>query len=223
MAFLDPLTNLPRPQKIIAGVVGLVIVAGLGYFLLISPKTSERAALRQQNETLQKDVQKARADEANLRPFRAQAEALRVRLQAAKERLPSEKEMPRLYRQLTDLALQSGLQVALFAPKAPQDQDDVAEVPIAITCEGGYHQLGTFFARVGRLPRIVDLNDFRLVGIERPTGTVRAELTMGTFLFRADSAAPPAKPGAAAPARPGSPAPPKSPAPPAAPTGKPGR
>ena len=220
MAFLDPVANLPRPQKIIAGVVGLLIVAGLGGFLLISPKMAERATLSQQNEALQREVIKARADEANLRPFRALADALRLRLQAAKERLPSEKEMPRLYRQLTDLAFQSGLQVALFAPKAPQDLDDIAQVPIAITCEGGYHQLGTFFSRVSRMPRIVDLNDFRLVGIERPTGTIRAELTMGTFLFRAEGAPPAAKPDAAAPARPGSPAPPKPPVPPAAQPGK---
>jgi len=223
MALFDPVANLPRPQKIIAGVVLLLIVGGLGWVLLISPKTAERATLRQQNEALQREVVKARADEANLRPFRALAEALRVRLQAAKERLPSEKEMPRLYRQLTDLAFQSGLQVALFAPKAPQDHDDLAEVPIAITCEGGYHQLGTFFSRVSRLPRIVDLNDFRLVGIDRPTGTVRAELTMGTFLFRAEGTPPAAKPGAAAPARPGSPAAPKPSAPPAAQPGKAGR
>jgi hypothetical protein len=66
----------------------------------------------------------------------------------------------------------------------------------------------------------VDLNDFRLVGIERPTGTVRAELTMGTFLFRAEGAPPAAKPGAVAPGRPGSPAPPKPPVPPAAQPGK---
>jgi type IV pilus assembly protein PilO len=214
MALLDPLTNLPRPQKIIAGVVGLLIVGGLGWALLISPKTSERDALRQQNEALQREVAKTRADEANLRPFRALAEALRVRLHAAQERLPSEKEMPRLYRQLTDLAFQSGLQVALFAPKAPQDRDDVAEVPIAITCEGGYHQLGAFFTRVSRLPRIVDLNDFRLVGIERPTGTLRAELMMGTFLFRPEGVPAATKPGAETPARSGSPAPPRSPAPP---------
>lgn len=226
MALLDPVTNLPRPQKVAAGIVGLVIVAVLGYFLFVSPRLSERAALQQRNETLARDVAKARADEARLRPFRAEAEALRARLKAAKERLPSEKEMPRLYRQLTDLAAQSGLQVALFAPKAPQDQDDVAEVPIAVTCEGRYHQLGTFFARVSRLPRIVDLNDFRLVGIDRPTGTVRAELTMGTFLFRPEGAPP--TPGPAAPARPGSPAPARpgsaaAPRPSASPAAKPGK
>src|SRR5439155_334058 len=84
----------------------------------------------------------------------------------------------RLYRQLTDIAFQSGLQVALFAPKPPADREDVAEVPIAMACEGGYHQLGAFFARMSRLPRIVDLGDFRLVSIERPTGTVRAEPTL---------------------------------------------
>jgi type IV pilus assembly protein PilO len=216
MALTDSLANVPRPQKIIAGVVGLAIVAGLGYFLLISPKITERATLRQENETLRAEVVKARADEVNLRPFRAQAEALRRRLQAAKERLPSEREMPRLYRQITDLAFQSGLQIALFAPKPQEDRDDVAVVPIAMTCEGGYHQLGTFFTRVGRLPRIVDLGDFRVVGIERPTGTVRAELTLETFVFRPDGAPPPAKPGGIAPPPAGS-----STAPPVAPAGQP--
>jgi Tfp pilus assembly protein PilO len=84
----------------------------------------------------------------------------------------------------------------------------VAEVPIAMACEGGYHQLGAFFARMSRLPRIVDLGDFRLVSIERPTGTVRAELTLGTFIFRPEGASPPAKPETAAPAPPPSAAPP---------------
>jgi type IV pilus assembly protein PilO len=204
MAILDPITTAPRPQKIVAGAFGLVVIAALGYFLLISPMQTDQAALRQQNDGLRAEVFKARADEANLRPFRAQAEALRKRLAAAKERLPSEKEMPRLYRQLTDLALQSGLHVSLFAPKPPEDREDVAEVPISVSCEGGYHQFGAFFSRVSRLPRIVDLGDFRLAGIERPTGTMRGELTLATFIFRPE--------GAPAPAKPGSPAPPAAPA-----------
>ena len=198
MALLDPITNAPRSQKIVAGIVGLVIVAGLGYFSLVSPKIDERSTLRQRNDGLQAEVRKATADEANLRPFRQQAEALRKRLQAAKERLPSEKEMPGLYRQLSDLASQSGLQLAAFSPKPPADREDVAAVPIAMTAEGNYHQLGSFFARVSRLPRIVDLGDFRLVGIERPTGSVRAELTLETFMFRQETATP-AKADAATP------------------------
>jgi len=199
MRFWDALANVSRAQKAIAGSLSLLLIACVGYFLLVSPKLDERSKLRAQDETLKAEVRKATADEANLRPFRREAEALRNRLQAAKERLPSEKEMPRLYRQLTDIVSQSGLQLALFAPKPPVDREDVAEVPITMTTEGGYHQLGAFFSRMSRLPRIVDLSDFRLVGIERPTGTMRAELTLATFIFRPDGAPVQAK-AAASPA-----------------------
>lgn len=219
MAIFDPITNAPRPHKIIAGVVGLLVLAGLGYYLVISSKLAERVTLRQQNDALKMEVQKAQADEANVRPFRAQAESLRHRLAAAKERLPSEKEMPRLYRQLTDIAFQSGLQVSLFAPKAPQDREDVAEVPVNMTAEGGYHQVGAFFARVSRLPRIVDLGDFKMTGIERPTGSMRAELTLATFMFRGEGAGAPA--AAASAQKPKTPAASPSASPQSA--GKPGR
>jgi type IV pilus assembly protein PilO len=195
----DVVASVTRPQRLAAGIFGLLIVAVLGYVLLLLPRIEQRAALRQQNEKLQAEVRQARETEANLRPFRVQAEALRKRLKAAKERLPSEKEMPALYRQLTDIASQSGLQLAVFAAKPPVDREDVAEVPIAMTSEGNYHQLGVFFSRMSRLPRIVDLSDFRLVGIDRPTGTVRAELNLGTFVFRPEGAPLPVKAGTPAP------------------------
>ena len=203
MALFDPIVNLPKPQQIVLGVVGLVVVGALGYFFAISPQTLERDGLAQQNEALRAEVIKARADEANLRQFRIQAAALRKRLDAAKDRLPVEKEMPQLYRRLTDLAFQSGLNVALFQPRAAEERPVFSEIPITVTVETGYHQLGTFFDRVGRLPRLVTLGDFRLSGISQATGTVRAELTMATYVYKGDAApAPPARPGAPPPPAP---------------------
>jgi len=205
MAFTDVLANAPRPQKIAGGIVGLVIVAALGYFM-VSPKSAERDVLRQRNVVLQAEVAKARVEEAGLRVFRAQADTLRTRLELAKGRLPSEREIPGLYRQISELALQAGLAVALFAPKPGEDKDTVTEIPIAVSAEGTYHQLGGFFSRIGRIPRIVNLSDFRLAGVERPTGTLRADLTLATYLFRPEGSPPVAGPPAA-PA-PGSPPPP---------------
>ncbi|HKZ09039.1 MAG TPA: type 4a pilus biogenesis protein PilO, partial [Methylomirabilota bacterium] len=196
MAIYDPLLALPKPQKIAIGVIGLVAVGALSFFLLIQPKWDERDALWNRNETLRAKVVQARADEANLRPFRVQAAALRKRLEAAQERLPLEREVPRLYRQVSDLAVQSGLGLALFQPRAPEEKAVLTELPIAVISESGYHQLGVFFDKVGRLPRIVNLGDFRMSGIERATGSVRAELTLTTYVFRPEGAPPPgAKPG----------------------------
>jgi type IV pilus assembly protein PilO len=208
MAIYDPLLALPKPQKVAIGLIGLVAVAALSYFLLIQPKWDEREALWNRNETLRAKVVQARADEANLRPFRVQAAALRKRLEAAQERLPLEREVPRLYRQVSDLAVQSGLGLALFQPRAPEEKAVLTELPIAVISESGYHQLGVFFDKVGRLPRIVNLGEFRLSGIERSTGSVRAELTLMTYVFRPEGAPPPA----AKPGQPGAPAAPAAPA-----------
>ena len=200
MGALDPLLNAPRPQKLIFGAMVLVIAAALGYFVLISGSRADRDALLEENEVRRAEVLKAKADEANLRPFRAQAEALRKRLDLAKERLPSQREIPLVYRQVSDLAAQSGLGVSLFQPKPAEDRDVLSEVPIVVTAECTYHQLGAFLERVGKMPRIVSLGEFRVIGIDRPTGTVRAEMTLATYTFRAEGAPPaPAKPGAPAP------------------------
>jgi type IV pilus assembly protein PilO len=208
---LDSIVNAPPQHKLIFGSMVLVIVGALGYFFLISGARADRDALVQENEVRRAEVLKAKADEANLRPFRALAEALRKRLDAAKERLPQEREIPQVYRQVSDLATQSGLGVSLFQPKPPEDRDVLTEVPIAITAEGTYHQMGAFLQRVGQMPRIVSLGEFRMLGIDRAPGTVRAELTLATYTFRPEGAPPP-------PAKPGAPGAPPAPPPPPAPT-----
>jgi type IV pilus assembly protein PilO len=211
---LDPLINAPRPQKLIFGTMLLVILGALAYFFLISGARADRDTLLEENEVRRAEVIKAKADEANLRPFRAQAEVLRRKLDTAKERLPSEREIPQVYRQVSDLATQSGLGVSLFQPKPAEERDVLSEVPIAVTAECTYHQLGAFLERVGKMPRIVSLGEFRLIGIDRPTGTLRAEMTLATYTFRAEGAPPP-------PAKPGAPAPPPAPVGTPAPAGSP--
>jgi Tfp pilus assembly protein PilO len=208
MAFLDPIRNAPRSQKVVVGILVLCVVGALGYFTLVAPKRLEHTVSRTLHESTEREVMKARAEEASLRPFRLQAEALRKRLEAARARLPNEKEMPALYRQLTDLAQQAGLSLALFQPRSPEERDVVAEVPITFTSEGTFHQFGGFFSRMGQMARIVTLNDFKMSGVERPTGTIRGELTLATYIFRAEGAPPP-KPAASAAAatpRPATPA-----------------
>lgn len=192
---LEIITQAPRPQKIIFGVVILVVLLAGGYFLLLSPKMVEVSGLRQQRAAKETEMLQSRALAASLARFKQEAEALRARLETAKERLPSEKEIPGLYRQVSDLAYQTGMAVSLFQPREPATKDFYQEVPISVSAEAGYHQLGTFLDRIARLPRIVNLTDMKITGIARPTGTIRADLTLATYVFRPEGAAPPPPPG----------------------------
>lgn len=198
MAF-EFITQAPRTQKIVFGVILLAILVGAGYFLLLSPKMVEVDGLRGQRASKQTELLQAKALAASLARFKQEAEALRAKLEAAKERLPSEKEIPGLYRQVSDLAFQSGLSVSLFQPKELVTKDVYQEVPITVSAEAGYHQLGNFFDRLAHLPRIVNLVDLKLAGIARPTGTLRADLILATYVFRPEGAPPPTPPTGAAP------------------------
>ena len=191
---LEIITQAPRTQKIIMGVMLLAILVAGGYFLLLSPKMIEVNDLRGQRAAKQAELSQSRAVAASLARFKQEALALRTKLEAARERLPSEKEIPGLYRQVSDIAFQTGLAVSLFQPKEPAAKDTFQEVPITLSAETGYHHLGTFFDRLSRLPRIVNLTDLKLTGITRPTGTLRADLTLATYVFRPEGTPPPPPP-----------------------------
>ena len=193
MAF-EIITQAPRPQKIILGVFLLAALVAGGYFLLLSSKMIEVNDLRGQRAAKQADLLQSKAVAASLARFKQEAQVLRAKLETAKERLPSEKEIPGLYRQVSDLAFQAGLSVSLFQPKEPITKDIYQEVPISVSAEATYHQLGSFFERLSRLPRIVNLTDLKLAGISRPTGTLRADIVLATYVFRPEGAPPPAPP-----------------------------
>ena len=67
---------------------------------------------------------------------------------------------------LTDInqaGLGRGLQFELFKPAPGETQRDFyAELPITIKVTGNYHDLGSFASDIGKLSRIVTLNDIGL-------------------------------------------------------------
>ena len=215
MALADtfaPIVNAPPIQKIIAGVFFLAAIVAGAYFLLLSPVQARVAELRTKHDALQAEVTQSRALAANLARFRQEALVLRSRLDAARERLPNDREVPVLYRRVTDLAFRSGLAMTTFQPREPQVKDYYTEIPITVAGEASYHDIGSFFERLAQLPRIVNVSDLRLSGITKPGATVRADMTLLTYMYRPEGSGPP-------PGKPGAPAA-KPAAPPAAPTKK---
>jgi type IV pilus assembly protein PilO len=191
----------PKLPKVVLGAVGVVVIGALGYFFLIAPVQGRIEELVKRRTQLTTEVNVARAQVAELERFRREIAELEKRLALLKDRLPSEKETPTLYRALSTAAEQSGLGVALFQPKEARPKDVVNEIPIIVTAQGSYHQLAKFFERVAGLPRVVTVNDFKMTGLGRAKDSMKADLTMATYMYRPAPPPPPANPGAA-PAKP---------------------
>ena len=212
-AFLAPIANAPRPQKLIFGVIGLAIIGAASWFLLLAPLGTHVQTLTTQNDAVQKDLLQARAIAADIARFRREIAVLEKTLVALTDRLPNERETPPLYRSVSDAAYQAGLAVSLFQPREAVVKDYYAEIPIAFAAEGSYHQLGSFFERMARLPRVVNVGDLKIIGLAArdpkdktpatSAGPAKAELMLATYMYRPVGSAPAPKPaGAGAPAAP---------------------
>ena len=204
-AFLAPIVNAPRPHKIIFGVIGLAAMAAAAWFLLLSPLDVRVQALRADNDRLQRELIQARAIAADVARFRREIAALETTLNGLIARLPNERETPPLYRSVSDAAYQAGLAVSLFQPREATIKDYYAEIPIVLSAEGNYHQIGEFFERVARLPRVVNVGDTKLSGLgatkTTPAGPARAELVLTTYMYRPVGSPPAPKAGTPAGAK----------------------
>jgi type IV pilus assembly protein PilO len=204
MALPPPIQSFidgPKLPKVVLGLVGVVAIAAVSYFLLLSPVQVRIDALVVKRTQVTAEVNTARAQVAELERFRREIAELEKRLALLKDRLPSEKETPTLYRAVSTAAEQSGLGVSLFQPKAAVPKDVVNEIPITITAQGSYHQLAKFFERVAGLPRLVNVNEFKMTGLTKSKDSMKADLTLATYMYRTTPPPPPAKPGEA-PAKP---------------------
>ena len=214
------LASVPRWQKFMLGVIGLVALGGAGYFFALAPLQSRVAALHVQRDLPQEEVARMRALAADLTRIRREAVELEREMEVVKEKLPTEREMPSLYRTLSDAAVQAGLAVALFQPRAPVIRDFYSEIPISLVAEGGYHEVGDLFGRVAALPRTTTIGEFKLTGLppeasrptpsrgpgaapaaadtaKKPRHVLRAEITLLTFVYRPVGSPPAPKPAAA--------------------------
>lgn len=188
----------PRQRYLLAGVLGVGILAAYVYLLML-PLWESKGRLETELQKIQADLDQKRLIAANRPKLEQEIKALERQLEAALVKLPEEKEIPRLLTQVNTLGQQHGLEFLLFRPGASVKKGFYAEVPIDIRVEGEYHSLGAFLDRVSKLERIVNVGDLKIAPLpaQRPPGgrTIVADFkaTTFTFLEKGGSASVPAK------------------------------
>lgn len=187
--FIQQILERPRQQKI-GILVGLVLVlGGLYYSLLYSSLSFELSRVTEDiaNARMEKERKNKRA--ANLPKLKQQLEEADGMLKQAVAQLPDRKEIPDLLSNISTKAREAGLEILIFRPKSENFQDFYAEIPVDIVVKGGFHSVVTFFDEVGRLNRLVNVQD---IEIKTPTGSngkavVETSAKATTFRFLSEA------------------------------------
>jgi type IV pilus assembly protein PilO len=156
---LDNLLERPAKQKLGILIVTIILLSALYYSFLYSPQADQLAKLSDSVEIAQNEKKVKTQKSANLLRLRKDLQQLDAELRKAVAQLPDKKEIAELLSGISAKAQQVGLDVLLFRPRPEAFQDFYAEVPVDITVKGSFHNTVSFFDEVGRLNRLVNIDN----------------------------------------------------------------
>ena len=114
-------------------------------------------------EGLRKTFLTKKSEAINLPAYQKQLEDIEKQFGALLKQLPGRSEMDALLTDINQAGLGRGLQFELFKPAAQETRRDFyAELPISIKVTGSYHDIGAFASDIGKLSRIVTLENIAL-------------------------------------------------------------
>ena len=177
---LDRILNLPKHQKIglLAAVILLLVV--FDYLLVYSSYSYQIANLEESVVGAQRERDKKRAIIADKPKLLEQLQLADGRFKEAVAQLPDRKEIAALLTNISNRAREGGLEVLLFRPRPEIMQEFYAEVPVDMVVRGKFHDAVGFFDEVGRLTRLVNLNNIEMKN-PKPAGE-RMNLDTSTLM-----------------------------------------
>ena len=182
--FLDNILERPKLQKIAILAVTIIMVSALYYSFVYSPRSDEAAKLADSVEIARNEKTVKQQKAANLPRLQRDLQQLDMQLKKAVAELPNQKQIAALLTSISAKAQQSGLDVLLFRPRAETYQEFYAEVPVDITVKGNFYNTVSFFDEVGRLDRLINIDN---IGFKNPTiagDSVILETTSVATAFR---------------------------------------
>ena len=166
------------------GMFALVLAAG--WFLVCSDAIAT-LELKQQEETkLRDDLLSKKRQSVNLDLYVQQLNEIDRSFGALLKQLPNKAEVESLLIEVNQSGMGRGLQFELFKPSPEIVKDFYAELPISVKLTGNYHDFGAFAADIGRLSRIVTLNNIAITPNAKD-GTLTMDAVTKTFRYLDES------------------------------------
>ena len=169
----------------IKAIVYLIIMAGVvfaGIHFYVSEQHGQLEREIQKETQLKQEFERKSFQVANLAALRKQMEDVEGKFSELLGQLPTDKEVPGLLEDISDIGRAAGLQIEQIALAGERKEKFYIELPINIEVKGTYHQMGQFVSGVAAIERIVTLHDYTL----KPTNDGMLEMLISAKTYRYD-------------------------------------
>lgn len=190
----DKLGALPSAQKA-ALLIMLMAAVGAGWYFMYYDETRTLIAKEKgQTDQLTKTLSEEKEIESNLATYKAEIEELRSERDRMRDRLPDNAEIADLLEKIHGQAKITGLEIARFERKPTEVESLYARIPVKMELKGSFKEISTFFFYLGKLTRIVNVEDIQLASKSNKRedregeSVLLASCTATTFMYVADGA-----------------------------------
>lgn len=161
---IDPnnLGSAPLVVKVVLVVLLFAVVVGAGIYQFVRPKVDELKKVAAEEPRLKTEFEEKQQDAANLQAYKDQLAEMEITFAGLLKQLPSSSEVDSLLIDISQTALNNGLKIDLFQPKAEISREFYSELPINLRLIGDYMQVSKFISDVAALPRIVTIANIDL-------------------------------------------------------------
>ena len=187
-AYLDKIQKIPPKTRLIAFIVIIVLLVTAYIIQFQIPMKTQITELEKNLSELQARIQFNDNKIRKLDDLRAEVKTLQQRLIILTQQLPPESEVSGLLRQIQNLVNQSGLILKRWKPEMRRIHQSnlYEEIPITLVLTGSYHHTASFFDRVGKLTRIVNILNIKMGGAKMNSdGTMNIDINCTAMTFSA--------------------------------------
>ena len=182
----DKFLAVPTSQKV---ALLVLLMGGMGaawYFMFFEQTMTDIAAETRKTPQLNKERQDLKTKLEKLAEAEARIEELKKKRQEMQQRLPEDAEIADLLNRIHQQAKYVGLDIARFARGETVPEQLYARIPVTMILKGTFSQITQFFYSLGKLTRLVNVEDIALaVATREPQQEPQlvATCTATTFMY----------------------------------------
>nr|MBF0220827.1 type 4a pilus biogenesis protein PilO [Desulfobulbaceae bacterium] len=181
----DKVSSLNKNHKIGICVAAVVIPLALFYFLSFSPKSKNIQQLTASISSLEKELANVKLKAAEIEEQQALMKEMEIKFKEASVLIPDNQEIPSLLKTISSQGTGAGLDILSFVPGAESPKEFYAEIPVSLSVQGTYHNLGYFLDTVSKLPRIVNVSNISMGAPKMEAGEMmlNTKVSLVTYKF----------------------------------------